>query len=43
MLELRPNCECCNRYLPPDTMDARICTLECTFCTTCADTVLAVV
>jgi hypothetical protein len=41
MLELRPNCECCNRDLPPDTMEARICTFECTFCMTCADTVLA--
>jgi hypothetical protein len=22
MLELRPNCECCNRDLPPDSTDA---------------------
>ena len=41
MLELRPNCECCNKDLPPDSMDARICTFECTFCATCADTVLS--
>jgi hypothetical protein len=40
MLALRPNCECCNRDLAPDSMDARICTLECTFCARCADTVL---
>ena len=32
MLELRPNCECCDRDLPPDSRDARICTYECTFC-----------
>lgn len=38
MLELRPNCECCDRDLPPDSVDARICTFECTFCRECADT-----
>ncbi len=36
MLQLRPNCECCNRDLPPDTADALICTFECTFCSDCA-------
>jgi hypothetical protein len=36
MLELRPNCECCNRDLPPETPDAMICTFECTFCRACA-------
>lgn len=40
MLELRPNCECCNRDLPPDTTEARICTFECTFCADCAERVL---
>ena len=40
MLELRPNCECCNRDLPPATREAMICTFECTFCAECADTVL---
>ena len=38
MLELRPNCECCDRDLPPDSRDAVICTFECTFCADCADT-----
>jgi hypothetical protein len=38
MLELRPNCECCDRDLPADSTDARICTFECTFCADCADT-----
>ena len=40
MLELRPNCECCDRDLPPESPDARICTYECTFCADCVDTVL---
>ena len=40
MLELRPNCECCDRDLPPESPDARICTFECTFCADCVETVL---
>ena len=40
MLELRPNCECCDKDLPPDAADAMICTFECTFCAECADNVL---
>ena len=40
MLQLRPNCECCDRDLPPDSLDAMICTYECTFCRTCVETVL---
>ena len=40
MLELRPNCECCDRDLPYDSPDARICTFECTFCADCVDGVL---
>jgi hypothetical protein len=40
MLQLRPNCECCNRDLPNDSLDARICTFECTFCSECAETQL---
>lgn len=39
MLALRPNCECCDRDLPPHSADARICSFECTFCADCADTV----
>lgn len=35
MLELRPNCECCDRDLPGDSADALICSFECTFCRTC--------
>ncbi len=37
MLTLRPNCECCNTDLPPESLDARICTFECTFCAACAE------
>lgn len=40
-LELRPNCECCDKNLPPDATDARICSFECTFCATCVETVLS--
>ena len=36
-LQLRPNCEYCDRDLPPNSADARICTYECTFCAECAD------
>ena len=38
MMELRPNCECCDCDLPPEA-EALICTFECTFCTDCADAV----
>jgi uncharacterized protein len=41
MLELRPNCECCNVDLPPESSDARICSFECTFCVQCAQVKLA--
>jgi len=40
MLELRPNCECCDKDLPPDATDAVICSFECTFCLDCAETTL---
>ena len=40
MLELRPNCECCDRDLPPESPDAMICTYECTWCRDCAETTL---
>ena len=40
MLQLRPSCECCDKPLPPEATDARICSFECTFCATWADTVL---
>lgn len=40
MLELRPNCEHCDRDLPPDSTTARICSYECTFCVSCVETIL---
>jgi uncharacterized protein len=40
MLELRPNCELCDRDLPPGSSDARICSYECTFCAACVEEVL---
>ena len=40
MLELRPTCEHCNKALPPNSLEARICSYECTFCATCVESVL---
>jgi len=40
MLQLRPNSECCDRDLPPQSEDAVICTYECTFCLACAESKL---
>jgi uncharacterized protein len=40
MLQLRPNCECCDCDLSPQSPDALICSFECTFCRTCADQIL---
>jgi hypothetical protein len=38
MLQMRPNCECCDIDLPPDAGDAMICSFECTYCANCAYT-----
>jgi uncharacterized protein len=40
MLELRPTCENCNKALPPNALDARVCSYECTFCADCVEQVL---
>ncbi|MCL4167748.1 UNVERIFIED_CONTAM: hypothetical protein GTU68_066191 [Idotea baltica] len=40
MLELRPNCECCDKDLPVDSAEAMICTYECTFCRYCVTNIL---
>lgn len=37
MLELRPNCERCERDLAADEPEAWICSFECTFCAACSD------
>ncbi len=39
-LELRPNCEYCDKDLPPQAAEARICSYECTFCADCVDSKL---
>src|SRR5260370_5941412 len=39
-LKLRPNCEYCDKDLPPNATDAGICTFECTFCADCVETKL---
>lgn len=36
MLEIRPNCEHCNKDLPNTSTEAMICSFECTYCKTCA-------
>ena len=40
LLELRPNCECCDRDLPPQSREAYMCSYECTFCEACVNGVL---
>lgn len=40
MLKLKPNCECCDKDLPPSSREAMICTFECTFCLDCVETKL---
>ena len=40
-LQLRPNCEYCDKDLPPHSTQARICSYECTFCADCAENKLA--
>ncbi|MEL7296051.1 MAG: DUF1272 domain-containing protein [Pseudomonadota bacterium] len=37
MLKLKPNCEFCDKDLPPTATDAMICTYECTFCRDCVE------
>jgi hypothetical protein len=38
MLEMRPNCECCDRDLSPSVDLAYICSFECTWCADCVAT-----
>ncbi|WP_430391892.1 DUF1272 domain-containing protein [Dyella sp. 20L07] len=35
MLELRPTCEQCSKALPPASIEAMICSFECTYCRDC--------
>jgi len=41
MLEIRPTCENCGVNLSPNSLEAMICSFECTFCRTCVDKNLA--
>lgn len=36
MLEIKPNCEHCNKALPNTSTEAMICSFECTYCKECA-------
>jgi hypothetical protein len=40
MLEIRPTCENCGARLLPNSLEAMICSFECTFCRTCVDGIL---
>lgn len=40
MLALKPNCEHCDKDLAADSLEAMICSYECTFCRGCVDHVL---
>jgi uncharacterized protein len=40
MLEIRPNCELCDKDLAAEALDACICSYECTFCRECVESVL---
>jgi hypothetical protein len=40
MLELRPTCENCNAALPPNSLNAMICSFECNFCRDCVVKIL---
>jgi len=40
VLDLHPNCEGCDKDLPPESTEACICTYECTFCVSCVENVL---
>ncbi len=37
MLLLKPSCECCDKNLPPQSLEAMICSFECTFCRDCVE------
>ncbi len=40
MLEIRLNCENCDKSLPNESDEAMICTYECTFCKDCVEHIL---
>jgi hypothetical protein len=40
MLELKSNCENCQKPLPKESDEAMICSYECTFCADCVEHIL---
>jgi len=40
MVEIRLNCENCDKPLLPNSTEAMICGFECTFCKTCVEEIL---
>lgn len=38
-LDLRPNCEYCDRDMPPEATIVRICSYEYTFCADCVENI----
>lgn len=40
MLDIKPNCELCNKNLAANSTEAFICTYECTFCRDCVNSIL---
>ena len=40
MIDLRPVCENCAKELPANSLEAMICSFECTFCSTCVEDIL---
>jgi len=40
MLEIRLNCENCDKSLPNESNEAMICTYECTYCKDCVENIL---
>jgi hypothetical protein len=40
MLEIKPVCENCGKRLPNESMEAMICSFECTFCRACVEDIL---
>jgi hypothetical protein len=40
MLEIRLNCENCDKNLPNESNEAMICTYECTYCKDCVENIL---
>lgn len=39
-MEIRLNCENCDKLLPNESIEAMICSFDCTFCKECVDTIL---